>query len=65
MLVEQQVEINNYKYIYLPDVIQWRERYSLGSDTLTAQTEKARLNKFRTNKIELEYNAMLGKTIEK
>jgi hypothetical protein len=48
----------------LPDVAQWRERYVLGSDVLSAQSEKARLDKFRANKAEIEYHQMLGKLVD-
>ena len=49
---------------YLPDVVQWRESYVQGSDVLSAQAEKARLDKFRANKAELDYHVSLGKLID-
>ena len=54
----------NAVLFYLPDVVQWRESYVLGSDTLSAQAEKARLDKFRANKVELEYHVSLSKLID-
>lgn len=52
------------KLFYLPDVVQWREGYVQGSDVLSAQAEKARLDKFRANKAEIEYHQMLGKLVD-
>ena len=49
---------------YLPDVVQWRESYVQGSDVLSAQAEKARLDKFRANKAELEYHIALGELVD-
>ena len=48
------------KLFYLPDVVQWRESYVQGSEVLSAQAEKARLDKFRANKAELEYHLLLS-----
>ena len=50
----------NAVLFYLPDVIQWREQYVQGSDVLSAQAEKARLDKYRANKAELEYHLLLS-----
>ena len=54
----------NAVLFYLPDVVQWRERYVQGSEVLSAQAEKARLDKFRANKAELDYHVSLGKLID-
>ena len=54
----------NAVLFYLPDVVQWREGYVLGSDVLSAQAEKARLDKFRANKAEIEYHIALGELVD-
>ena len=53
----------NTRLFYLPEAIQWREHYVQGSDVLSAQAEKARLDKFRANKAELEYHLLLGELV--
>ena len=54
----------NAVLFYLPDVVQWRESYVMDSDTLSAQAEKARLDKFRANKAEIEYHIALGELVD-
>ena len=52
------------RLFYLPDVIQWRESYVQGSDTLSAQAEKARVDKFRADKLEIELDIAVGKVAD-
>jgi len=64
MPMMDEVGPNNTHLFWLPDVVAWRERFIRGSDVLSAQAEKGRLDKYRANKAELEYNLMLGNLVE-
>jgi phage terminase Nu1 subunit (DNA packaging protein) len=45
-------------------VIKWREEYLKSSDAINAQKEKARLDRARANKAELEYSVMVVNKVD-
>lgn len=48
----------------LAEVIKFRETYLKGSDSINAQKEKARLDKARADRAELEYSVMVRNKVD-